>query len=474
MFVRRFYDDDLAQASYLIGSPATGEAIVIDPNRDIEQYLAGARAEGLRITHVSETHIHADFVSGARALAARTGATLLLSAEGGTDWQYAFAAADGATLLHDGDRFKVGTIRFEVMHTPGHTPEHIAFLVTNTAATEKPMALVSGDFVFVGDVGRPDLLEKAARQAGTMVDGAKTLFRSLERFRSLPDHLQVWPGHGAGSACGKSLGAVPSTTVGYEKIANWGVATTDEASFVQGVLDGQPEPPAYFAIMKRVNRDGPPRELHPLAVPVLPADSLGSALANGSVVVDTRTVAAHAAGHVPGTINIPVNRSFATWAGSLVPYDRDVLLIAADEAGATRAVRALVLIGIDRVTGWVPPDAVAAWSVQHGTLSTARNISVGEARNRVEAGDAVILDVRRQAEWESGHVPGAVHIPLGDLPSRLADLPGDREIVVHCQSGSRSAIAASVLRAAGRADVRNLEGGIVAWRREQGPLTAAD
>ena len=359
------------------------------------QYLDGAKSEGLRITHVTETHIHADFVSGARALAARTGATLLLSAEGGADWQYAFAAADGATLLHDGDRFKVGTVRFEVMHTPGHTPEHIAFLVTDTAATEEPMALVSGDFVFVGDVGRPDLLEKAARQAGTMVQGAKTLFRSLEKFRALPDHLQVWPGHGAGSACGKSLGAVPSTTVGYEKIANWGVATTVEADFVRGVLDGQPEPPAYFAIMKGVNRVGPSRDVNPLVAPTLPADALGSALANGSVVVDTRSVAAHAAGHVPGTINVPVNRSFATWAGSLVPYDRDVLLIADGDAAAARATRALVLIGIDRVRGWVAPEALQAWSATHGNLPVARSISVAEARDRVEADEPLVPAVGR-------------------------------------------------------------------------------
>ncbi len=209
MFFRSFYDEALAQASYLIGCQATGEAIVVDPIRDVEPYLTVARAEGLRVTHVTETHIHADFVSGARELVARTGAALLLSAEGGTDWQYAFAERDGARLLHDGDQIRVGNIQLDVLHTPGHTPEHLAFLITDSLRDAGPMGLLSGDFVFVGDVGRPDLLERAAHVANTMDASARLLFQSLDRFRALPDHLQVWPGHGAGSACGKALGAVP-------------------------------------------------------------------------------------------------------------------------------------------------------------------------------------------------------------------------------------------------------------------------
>ena len=229
MFLKRFYDDGLAQASYFIGCAATGEAIVIDANRDIEPYLATAAAERLRITYVSETHIHADFVSGSRELARATGGKLYLSGEGGTDWQYGFAEQDGATLVRGGDVLKVGNIRLEVMHTPGHTPEHISFLVTDTAGATEPIGIASGDFVFVGDVGRPDLLEKAAKVTNSMEDGARTLFKSLERFRALPDFVQVWPGHGAGSACGKALGAVPTSTVGYERRFNWGVGTLSEA-----------------------------------------------------------------------------------------------------------------------------------------------------------------------------------------------------------------------------------------------------
>ncbi|HEX5632334.1 MAG TPA: MBL fold metallo-hydrolase, partial [Gemmatimonadales bacterium] len=340
MFMQRFYDHPLAQASYLIGCAASGEAVVVDPNRDIDQYLEAAQAEGLRITHVTETHIHADFVSGARELAHRTGARRYLSAEGGTDWQYAFAAADGAVLLRDGDALSVGNVRLDVMHTPGHTPEHLAFLVTDTATTDRPIAILSGDFVFVGDVGRPDLLEKAAKVEGTMVAGARALFRSLERFRALPDWLQVWPGHGAGSACGKSLGAIPFTTVGYERIANWGVGTTDEEAFVRTVLEGQPEPPAYFAEMKRINREGPRVLGATLPPPHVDVAAIASALATGTVVIDARPAANHRAGHIPGTLNLPLGRSFTTWAGWLVPYDRDVVLIADGEA-AQAAVRDL-------------------------------------------------------------------------------------------------------------------------------------
>jgi len=258
MFLRRFYDEGLAQASYLIGCDGSGEAVVIDANRDIAQYLSAAAAERLRITRVTETHIHADFVSGSRDLASRTGATLLLSAEGGRDWQYGFAASDGATLLHDGDAFRAGRVRFDVLHTPGHTPEHLAFLVTDLATSDRPVGLLSGDCVFVGDVGRPDLLERAAKVANTMEASAHTLFHSLTRVRDLPDFVQLWSGHGAGSACGKALGALPQSTIGYERVANWGLMTLDEDAFVREVLAGQPEPPAYFAEMKRINRDGPP------------------------------------------------------------------------------------------------------------------------------------------------------------------------------------------------------------------------
>jgi hydroxyacylglutathione hydrolase len=463
MFLKRFYDDGLAQASYLIGCAATGEALVIDANRDIRQYLDAAEAEKLRITHVSETHIHADYVSGSRELAKATGAQLYLSAEGGKDWQYRFAAEDGATLLRDGDVIKVGNIRIEVMHTPGHTPEHISFVVTDTAGANAPMGIATGDFVFVGDVGRPDLLEKAAKIANTMEEGARTLFHSLERFRALPDYIQVWPGHGAGSACGKSLGAVPTSTVGYEKRFNWGVGTTTEQEFVTMVLAGQPEPPLYFAEMKRINRDGPPI----LGGFRLPArgdrTALEHALASGAAILDLRSADDFAVGHIPGTTNIPLNKSFSTWAGWLVKYDQHIHLIGTEQ-DATRAVRELAMIGLDHVAAWYTPDVLREWTDAGKPLGTVERTDAAALAPRVAQGEVTVIDVRNRTEYDAGHLPGSLHIPVGYLEERLAEIPREKPIVVQCQSGARSAIATSVLQRLGIANASNLTGGFLAWQ----------
>ncbi len=474
MFFQRFYDTKLAQASYLIGCQRTGEAVVVDPNRDVQQYIDAATKEGLRVTHVTETHIHADFVSGARELAQRTGAQLLLSDEGDANWKYTYATAAGTRLVRDGDHFMVGNIRLDVLRTPGHTPEHLSFLVTDTPAAAGPWGILTGDFVFVGDVGRPDLLEMTAGHTGTMESAARTLLRSLEGFRALPDYLQVWPGHGAGSACGKALGAVPSTTVGYEKIGNWGVATTDEDEFVRMVLAGQPEPPKYFAEMKRINKEGP-RILGGLPRPVrLPASQLEPLLRQGAPVVDTRPAAAFAEGHVPGTINLPLNPGFTTWAGWLLPYDRDVYLLV-DGAGCAHcvetAVRDLAMIGLDRVAGAFGTDARDAWRAAGRTLATVAQTTPAEAAAMIARGEAAVVDVRGRAEWEAGHLPGVPNIPVGYLAERLAELPTDRPLVVHCQSGARSAIAASVLQARGLTNVVNLVGGYGAWAQAGLPVT---
>ncbi|HLA90146.1 MAG TPA: MBL fold metallo-hydrolase [Gemmatimonadaceae bacterium] len=470
MFFRRFYDDSLAQASYLIGCDATGEAFVVDANRDAEQYAAAAGAEALHITHVTETHIHADFVSGSRELARRVGAKLLLSAEGGRDWQYAFAASDSASLLRDGDAFHVGRVRVDVLHTPGHTPEHLAFLVTDLAASDRPVGLLSGDFVFVGDVGRPDLLERAARIAGTMEAAAHALFRSLQRFRELPDFVQLWPGHGAGSACGKALGAMPQSTAGYERVANWGLTTLDEDVFVRDVLAGQPDPPAYFAEMKRINREGPPILGRMPEPPRVDPSRIASLVAAGDLVVDVRAADAFAEGHVPGSLNIPLTRAFSTWAGWLLPYDRDAYLLAAGAADAVRAAREMAMIGLDRVAGWIGPDALAAWTSGGQSLARVPQTDASELAPRLHRREVTVVDVRERSEWDAGHVPGALHLPLGHLAARLAELPRERPIVVQCQSGSRSAIAASLLLRQSVRDVINLRGGFAEWVREGKPV----
>jgi hydroxyacylglutathione hydrolase len=466
MILKRFYDEALAQASWLVGCAATGEALVVDPHRDVETYLEAAEAAGLRITHVTETHIHADFVSGARELAARTGARLYLSAEGGPEWSYAYAAAAGAVLLKDGDRFTVGNVAIEVLHTPGHTPEHLSFVVTDTAAADEPMGVFTGDFLFVGDVGRPDLLERAAGYEGTMEKAARILFHSLQRFKKrLPEWVQIWPGHGAGSACGKALGAVPQTTLGYESRFNWGLATTDEEAFVRAVLAGQPEPPKYFASMKRINREGPRVMGGFLRPPHLAEDRLAGLVDGGAIVVDARGAADFAAAHVPGTLNVPLNRSFNTWAGWLLPCDRDLYLIVPEPAveAVDRAVRDLAMVGLDRVAGWFTAHALEAWRAGGRETGSVGQITSRELAERMRLGTVAVLDVRGRAEWEAGHIPGVENVPTGYLEDRLEEIPAGRTLVVHCQGGARSAIAASVLQARGFHDVLNLTGGYEEW-----------
>ncbi len=466
MLLKRIYDPKLAQASYLIGCQATGEAIVVDANRDVAQYIDAAAEEGLRVTHVTETHIHADFVSGSRELATRTGAQLLLSDEGDADWKYAFAAESRATLLHDHDVFMVGNLKFEVLHTPGHTPEHLSFLVTDTPASAGPIGAITGDFVFVGDVGRPDLLEKAAKVMGTMEASARTLYSSLQRFKQLPDHLQIWPGHGAGSACGKALGAVPMSTLGYEKIANWGLTITDEQMFVDAVLTGQPEPPKYFAEMKRINKQGPPLLGAFQRPPHLTLPALAGALAKGVIVVDSRPAAAFADGFIPGTINIPLNKSFNTWAGWLLPYETDFHLIAEDESAVLEAVRDLAMIGLDRITGYATPDVLAAYTATGAALRTMPQRTVSAVAAGLAAGQVRVVDVRGATEYAAGHLSGVPNIPLGYLTEHLAELPKATPLVLHCQGGARSAIAASVLSANGFTNVINMTGGFAAWEAE--------
>ena len=472
MLLKRFYDDGLAQASYLLASERSDAALVVDPNRDVEQYIAAAEAEGLRIAHVTETHIHADFVSGSRELAQRTGATLYLSDEGGADWRYGYAAESGAVLLKHESRIDVGDVSITALHTPGHTPEHLSFLVVDRSAAPAPLGLLSGDFVFVGDVGRPDLLEKAVNVQGTMAASARQLFHSFERLRDLPDHLQIWPGHGAGSACGKSLGAMPQSTLGYERIANWAFHIPDEAKFVSAVLEGQPEPPSYFGEMKRINRDGP-RILGGSRRPQrIAAARVGELLAQGMLLVDTRPAADYATAHIPGTINIPLNRAFTTWAGWLVPYTRDFYLLI-DHArvdALDQAVRDLAMIGLDRIGGYIDCDeeTLAAWRSGGGALGSIRKMTAQRLAQRLAKGDLSVVDVRAGYEWDDGHLPGARHIPLGLLPARFGELPPG-PVVMQCLTGSRSAIAASIVAARGR-EVWDLEGGFAAWKKAGYPV----
>lgn len=460
MFVQRFYDDRLAQAAYLIGCQRIDEAIVIDAPRNIADLLAAAAREGLRITHVTETHIHADYVSGSRELAAATGAQLHLSGEGGPDWQYRFAERDGARLLHHGDQIVMGGIRLDVRHTPGHTPEHLAFVVTDTARGNTPVAMVSGDFIFVGDVGRPDLLERAAKVEGTMVTSARQLFHSLHATADLPDHLQIWPGHGAGSACGKALGAVPTSTLGYERATNWAFGIADVEQFVTTVLDGQPTPPTYFARMKQVNRDGPTVLGARAPIPELPFAAV-DASERGSVI-DIRAGSAYRTSHLPNTQSLPLIKAFTTWAGWLLEADRDITILAESESRATEARTALASIGLDRVVAWINAAAIA-------DCPAACHSAVGDVARakELQATGRRVIDIREINEWSAGHIPGAEHHPLGRISESLADLPRDTPVAIHCQGGTRSGIGASVLERMGFTDVIDLTGGYRGWKAAQ-------
>jgi hydroxyacylglutathione hydrolase len=463
VLLKRYYDEPLAQASFLLADTDAHEAIVVDPNRDVEAYLRAAAAEKLKIVAVTETHIHADYVSGTRELARRTGATAYVSDEGDADWKYAWADEMNTKRVRNGDAIRAGRLRLDVRATPGHTPEHVSFIVTDEAASPEPVGVLTGDFIFAGDVGRPDLLERAANMKGTMEQGARTLYASLARFRdSLPGHLLLWPGHGPGSACGKNLGGLPVTSLAYEKLTNWGVRSASEAEFVREVLSGQPEPPAYFKHMKRINKDGPAFLGGFREPPRLDDAELPAALARGEAIVDVRPTKEVLAGAIPGTLSIPVGTSFPTWAGWFLPYDRPVSLLAGDAERVRAAVRQLAMIGVDDVRGWYGPGAFAAWERTRGQLAVTPTLTAADAFARARAGELVLLDVRGSAELSNGRVPGARHIPLGYLPERADELPRDRPMAVFCGGGTRSRIGISVLRRAGFTQLFDQGGGFTA------------
>ena len=467
MLLKYFYDDQLAQASYMVGCAKTGEALVVDPMRDITPYLAAAQREGLRITHITETHIHADFVSGCRELAAATGATMYLSDEGDADWKYGYANAPdyagipNAILVRDGDTFMVGNIRVQVLHTPGHTLEHICFMVTDTAGANKPMGVFTGDFVCVGDIGRPDLLEEAAGVVGSKEPGARSMFASLQRFKQLPDYLQIWPGHGAGSACGKALGAIPSTTLGYEKLFSPAFQINDEQAFVDWLLSGQPEPPKYFARMKFVNKYGPALLKDLPALKVSTRADIDAALARGEQVFDLRDRAAFADAHIPRTISVPAsNNLFSTYVGWFVKFDKPVHLIVSDPAKVAPLLASLRAIGVDDVQSVASGDVV-----KDGPHQTLPSVQADELAKQMREHDVQIIDIRGAGEYDELHIAGAKRIHLGYLPDRLPELAQDMPVVLQCASGYRSQIAASVLQNLGVTNVISLSDGKDVWAK---------
>ncbi|MGY0692756.1 MBL fold metallo-hydrolase [Virgibacillus sp. FSP13] len=467
MFFRSFFDESLAQMSYMVGCQRTGEAIVIDPARCIDPYLKTAKKKGFKIVAAAETHIHADFLSGSRELASYCNATIYVSDEGDEDWKYRQVDGIDYVLLKDDSKFKLGLVDFKVMHTPGHTPESISFILTDQGAgSSQPMGVFTGDFVFVGDIGRPDLLEKSAGIAGSANLGARQMFQSLQKFKQLPDFLQVWPAHGAGSACGKALGAVPMSTVGYEKINNWALREEDREKFIGTLLSGQSTPPKYFAMMKKLNKIGPSLVNQNEIVKLKNAIELEE-YGSDTILLDTRRAAEFAKSHLRGAINIPFNQSFTNWAGELISYDQDIVLIAAEEK-LEKIKENLSSIGLDRVVSSIKP---ALTLLDQERVESYEEVNVQKLRDLLDDEHYHLIDVRNQTEWDQGRIEGADHKTLSSLPDLMDDLPKGKTYLVHCRSGARSAIAASLMQANGYKDVKNVKGGYLAWMKEKFPVT---
>jgi len=451
MFFQQIFEEKLAQYAYLIGCQKTGEAIIVDPMRDIARYERIASKNKLKIIAATETHIHADYLSGLRELAEQ-GVKVFVSDEGDKDWKYEWVIDSKYEhqLLKDGDEFNIGNIKFKTVYSPGHTPEHISFLVTDGATTDEPMGLLSGDFVFVGDVGRPDLLETAAGEVGAMDESAKTLYKSIQKFKSMPEYLQLWPGHGAGSACGKALGAVPESTVGYEQRFNGSIkAAISEQNFVDYILDGQPEPPLYFARMKRDNKKGP-KVLGDIPSPERKSiqSMIGATRTSNAVIVDARMNRMEFMnGHIQGSIYAPFNKSFNTITGSYISDEEDIFLIIEEEK-VEEAVLDLIRIGLDNIKGYATPEDLDKFG-KEGSLFSTKTINFEKVDAFMPSGEYQLLDVRKKSEYDEGHHPDALNIAHTRLAERVKEISTEKPVLVHCKSGARAAAASALLEKEG-------------------------
>ncbi len=450
MYFEQFYLGCLAHASYMIGSEGT--AAVIDPQRDVEIYLEAARQNGLRIQHVIETHLHADFVSGHRELATRAGAKIYVGARAGAQFPH--------VAVSEGDEIRFGQCRLSILETPGHTEESVCVLVTDLDRSPEPFAVLTGDTLFIGDVGRPDLSPNHTPQqlAGLLYD---SLHRKL---LSLPDSVRVYPAHGAGSLCGRQMSNERSSTIGEQRVANYALRTGNRDEFVRMLTDALPERPAYFARDAEINRTGAAAldELPPLVE--LAPDALLRLQKSGTLVLDTRPDSQFGAAHIPGSVNIPLSGQFASWAGALVGLETDLALVAENPDRASESRMRLARVGIERVGGYLA-GGMEAWQRAGQPIERLPHITVQDLeRLEREAADLQIADVRRQAEWEEGHLQGAVLVPLNQIAVAMRQLDPSRPVAVHCKGGYRSAIAASLLLRDGFRQVSNVTGGFDAWK----------
>jgi hydroxyacylglutathione hydrolase len=460
MKLQRFEVPGLSHYSYILSS--MGKAIVVDPRRDIDVYTEYAGANDLAITHIIETHIHADYASGARELAQVTGAEFLASGhDAGEDFQYRFAHKD----FMDGDAIAVGDMRIVALHTPGHTPEHLSFLIEEQSRGNHPMALLSGDFVFVGSLGRPDLLGESAKERL-----ARQLFHSIhEKIKSLPDWVEVHPAHGAGSLCGAGMSERPQSTLGYERAANRFFASMDKQTFVREILANSPEFPEYYKRMKRINSEGPAILA---GIPGNPEMALAEFKKGvddpNAIVIDLRRQEAFGGGHIPGSFNIGGDQNLAMWAAWSVPYDRPLYLVGEDGA-ESHARRQLVRVGLDNVKGYLR-GGFKTWLLAGYPIAHVPQISTTELKQRIANNGIVVVDVRSPGEWRNGHIASAKHVPAGEIQRRAKELPKEKPIHVICGSGYRSSLATSILRREGFPDVTNVMGGMTAWMKAGLPL----
>ncbi|HUK87801.1 MAG TPA: rhodanese-like domain-containing protein [Terriglobales bacterium] len=448
MYFEQFYLGCLAHASYLLGSG--GEAVVVDPQRDVELYLKAAAEHGLAIRHIFETHLHADFVSGHKELAERTGATIYIGARAGAKFPHCGVG--------DGFELGVGEITLGVLETPGHTPESVCVTVTDPAGAVRPWAVLTGDTLFIGDVGRPDL-----SKTHTPAELAGLLYDSLhQKLLRLPDATQVYPAHGAGSLCGRSMRAERVSTIGTERLTNYALQIGSREEFVRSMIANLPARPDYFLQDAEINRQGAAALGELPALTAIPAARLKAILEGGALVLDVRSPEQFAAGHVPGSVNIGLGGQFASWAGTVLGLAARPVLVAASREQVDEARMRLARVGIDAEADYLE-GGIAGWQQAGFPLAQTPQMTVSELRGRLDR-EVDVLDVRREPEWQAGHIQGAELWPVDRFGSELPPLRRDRPIAVHCQGGYRSMIACSLLEKAGYDNVINVVGGFDAWQ----------
>jgi len=447
MFFKQFLRDDLGCASYLIGDPDAGECAVVDPQWDVTEYIDVAQKQGMSIRYVIETHNHADHVSGHGKLA-QLGAQIAVHEDAGVEYPH--------LPLKDGDIIQLGSVRLQTLHTPGHRPEHIAVAVTDTSRADTPWLVLTGDSLFVGDVGRPDLAIEAQ-------EGAATLYRSLrDKLLAMQDSVEIYPAHVSGSLCGKSMSPKPSSTIGFERLYNSPLLAPDAESFVKQTTSELPPQPPHFQRIVEKNR-GPFLAQEPTARP-LQVEEVEALSRQGALILDARSPEAFGGGHIPGALNVDLHGGqFGTRASWLIKPDKPVVLVTETAEDFQAALSSLIAIGQDNVAGYLM-SGMHAWDTSGRPLETVRQISAAELYERITSGDRSfqVVDVREESEWKEGHVPEAIHIPFHQLTSRLDQLPSNKPIAAICGGGTRSSIATSILKAEGFEPV-NVSGGMGAW-----------